>query len=422
MALACLRPDVGRAQEASELKSVEKDLAQSRAEREKAVTDAAKISRELNAARAAEVALAKDIQDQEYSLTLLENRIAELETEASKRTAALSLRDAQMRTSLMALERLALHPADALSLSPLAPDDAVRAAILLRAAVPAITTSAQGLQQELADLYQLRAQIVAQKEQVATGAAALLDKRRQLTSAIAAKTAQQTQISAHSQELDDRVGRLSRQAEDLRALFAKLAEEKAARDAEAHKAAEAAAAHARTKPSSAQDHVVLKPPPGVPPESGPERLFSQAKGTLPYPAVGKITAQYGETPPGAAAGGVMAKGLTIATRPGATVVSPFDGTVVFAGPFRGYGELLIIEHTEGYHTLLAGLGRIDGTLGQRVLAGEPVGSMSDDASPALYVELRRDGQPINPLPWLASRRGDQQTNSVPTRRESRSPG
>ena len=102
----------------------------------------------------------------------------------------------------------------------------------------------------------------------------------------------------------------------------------------------------------------------------------------------------------------MSKGLTIAARPGATVVSPFDGTVIaFAGPFRGYGELLIIEHTEGYHTLLAGLGRIDGTVGQRVLAGEPVGLMGDEKAAALYVELRRDGQPINPLPWLAPQRG-----------------
>ena len=58
----------------------------------------------------------------------------------------------------------------------------------------------------------------------------------------------------------------------------------------------------------------------------------------------------------------MTKGVTLATRAGATVVSPFDGVVAFAGPFRGYGELLIIEHTEGYHTLLAGLGRIDGEL------------------------------------------------------------
>ena len=104
-------------------------------------------------------------------------------------------------------------------------------------------------------------------------------------------------------------------------------------------------------------------------------------------------------------GGVRSKGITITSRPGAAVVAPYDGVVAFAGPFRGYGQLLIIEHSEGYHTLLAGLGRIDAAVGQHILAGEPVGVMENDGAPSLYVELRRDGQPINPLPWLADRAG-----------------
>ena len=85
------------------------------------------------------------------------------------------------------------------------------------------------------------------------------------------------------------------------------------------------------------------------------------------------------------------------------MIAPFDGVVAFSGPFRGYGQLLILEHSEGYHTLLAGMTRLDSDVGQRVLAGEPVGVMSPDGDPSLYVELRRNGQPINPLPWLAAR-------------------
>ncbi len=74
------------------------------------------------------------------------------------------------------------------------------------------------------------------------------------------------------------------------------------------------------------------------------------------------------------------------------------------GPFRGYGQLLIIEHGEGYHTLVAGLSRIDGEVGQWLLAGEPIGQMGDGEGgrPSLYVEFRRNGEPINPLPWLAA--------------------
>ncbi|MEQ9447676.1 MAG: peptidoglycan DD-metalloendopeptidase family protein, partial [Rhodospirillaceae bacterium] len=104
-------------------------------------------------------------------------------------------------------------------------------------------------------------------------------------------------------------------------------------------------------------------------------------------------------------GSPRARGITIKGRAGAPVIAPFDGIIAFAGPFRGYGRLLIIEHSEGYHTLLAGLARIDGAVGQMVLAGEPVGLMETAGAANLYVELRRDGQPINPLPWLAGRAG-----------------
>ena len=79
--------------------------------------------------------------------------------------------------------------------------------------------------------------------------------------------------------------------------------------------------------------------------------------------------------------------------------------MAFAGPFRGYGLLLIIEHSEGYHTLLAGMAQIDCAVGQKISAGEPVGVMGqDDSKPNLYVELRRNGQPVNPLPWLMAQK------------------
>jgi septal ring factor EnvC (AmiA/AmiB activator) len=102
--------------------------------------------------------------------------------------------------------------------------------------------------------------------------------------------------------------------------------------------------------------------------------------------------------------GRAARGIVIAARKGAQIVAPFDGKVVYAGEFRSYGQNLIIEHGGRYHTLLAGLDRIDAVVGQWLLAGEPVGTLSSpqDGNPELYFELRRAGQPINPLPWLAT--------------------
>jgi septal ring factor EnvC (AmiA/AmiB activator) len=129
--------------------------------------------------------------------------------------------------------------------------------------------------------------------------------------------------------------------------------------------------------------------------------ISPTVASLVMPARGDLTARYGEAAAGA---GPASKGITIATRSSAQVVAPFDGQVAYAGHFRGYGQILIIEHGGRYHTLLAGLERIDAVVGQWVLAGEPVGVMGGMAGlqAELYFELRRSGQPINRLPWLAT--------------------
>ncbi|TAK98643.1 MAG: peptidase M23 [Rhodospirillaceae bacterium] len=424
-----------------QLKAVEKDLRSTQAERDRLQQESDTVARELGRAQRAKIALAKDIQDQEYSILLLENRISSLEAEADSHTAALARRDKQMGQALLALERLALHPGDALTLTPLAPDDAVRAAILLRAAVPQIATSTATLQTELAGVYRRRSEIVAQREQVAAAAAMLVAKRAKLDALIEVKAARQSSVTAENAAAETRMADLARQAEDLRALFAKLAEDKARRQAEARQARQEArnaaksagpehdrvAGKAPIADQSGQTGTVPENEPAAPaantgeeqsapatasvadadagPDASPGRLFSKARGTLPFPAVGRLVTRYGQS----ANGGQLTKGITIATRPGATVVSPYDGVVAFAGPFRGYGELLIVEHSEGYHTLMAGMARIDSAVGTRVLAGEPVAVMADDGEPSLYVELRRDGQPINPLPWLADRGGSDKT-------------
>ena len=117
------------------------------------------------------------------------------------------------------------------------------------------------------------------------------------------------------------------------------------------------------------------------------------------PARGAVVKSYGQ-PIGR---GNTAKGITIAARAGAQVIAPFDGKIVFTGPFRGYGKIVIIEHRGGYHTLLAGLEKLYNSLGQWLLAGEPIGAMAAASrqKTMLYLELRQKGQPVNPLPWVA---------------------
>ena len=125
--------------------------------------------------------------------------------------------------------------------------------------------------------------------------------------------------------------------------------------------------------------------------------FAKAKGSLSRPVRGTVITEYGQM----LSKGVTSKGIVYKTRPEAQVIAPYDGTVIFSGPFKGYGNIIIVEHGDGYLSLLAGLGVIDCEPGQMLLAGEPVGTMPDSSNAKLYVEIRKDRHPINPAPWFA---------------------
>ena len=190
-----------------------------------------------------------------------------------------------------------------------------------------------------------------------------------------------------SAETADRIEKLTSDAKDLKDLLARIAAQRPKEPAP-----DAAGAGSKSTQEAA-----LQPPPGA---TGGARSFSAAHGSLLLPARGRIVKLFGQP----TASGLANRGVTIRTRAEARVVAPYDGQVAFAGPFRGYGQLLIIDQGEGYHILLAGLSRIDCVVGQWLQAGEPVGVMgpAENGDPQLYVELRHDGEPINPLPWMAS--------------------
>ena len=124
--------------------------------------------------------------------------------------------------------------------------------------------------------------------------------------------------------------------------------------------------------------------------------FARAYGRLPYPLHGTTVAHFGDT----MVGGAHTKGITILGRPSARVIAPFDGMVLFAGPFKNYGELVILDHGDDYLVLLAGMDHITTAVGQEVLAGEPIGQVKS-ARPELYLEIRKSGQAIDPEPWFS---------------------
>jgi septal ring factor EnvC (AmiA/AmiB activator) len=423
-----LAPAAAKDAPREQLKAVEKALEQGRERQGKLAQEAEALGEEVAALRAESVAAARAAQQDEAALSELEDELARLSAEEREKSAALQARAAQQVELLMALQRLALAPPEALLFAPGEPVDAARSAMLLGAAVPRIEEEAKALEQQVAAVAGLREQI--------EGTRGALVHRRQLLEAeqaglaglIQRKSALQTRLAHGADATAQRVELLSAQASDLRDLLERLEAERKRREAEEQRRADEERrreaellARARTAPprgrEPAGEHEAAERAPGehaavapVQPQRSVARReprprdnppsLAAAGANLTMPVSGRLVRRWNELDES----GMSSKGLAFQTRPGAQVVAPSDGRIEFAGPFRGYGQILIIEHGDGYHSLLAGLDRIDGAVGQSVIAGEPVGVMkSGEARSSLYFELRRNGQPINPMPWLATR-------------------
>lgn len=302
------------------------------------------------------------------------------------------------------LQRLGRSPPPAFLLRPGDLLAGLRSAMLLGAVTPVLRDEARRLVEDLGELARLRSAIAADRAVLQAEYSSLAAERDRLAALIQAR---QERLAAAEQDVRrerSRGERLGQEAQTLRDLIARMEEEAAQaarREAEAREAAEAGAREVRQKIAEAERE--------EPARLAPRRAFAELRGTLVHPASGRTLREFG-APDGA--GGAM-RGMAIATRPRAVVTTPAEGTVVFAGPFRSYGRVLIINAGGGYYLLLAGVDSIQVEVGQFVLAGEPVAQMGEVAAPAaalgvvetdspvLYVELRRDGTPIDPGPWWA---------------------
>ncbi|MGH6660902.1 MAG: murein hydrolase activator EnvC family protein [Rhodospirillales bacterium] len=377
------------------LKELEKAIDEGRQKSRQLKEKAIEIDNELARLRRDMVAAASIIQEQERRAAEVEKDLADLRAKEDAKFDRLKARRGQLAKVLVALERVARYPPEALMTQPIPPSDTVRSAILLRAAVPEIEARALRLRDDIDSLAAARRDVAAKKAQFGQVTLGLETERRRLAALFGQQTALKHRTLVQARAAARRMNELAAQATDLRELLDRVRKNR-------QQLAE------RTRAAVPKPGKDESPRPETVPtvEGLPAGLtgapITGQRGKLPPPVVGRILGRYGEV----SSTGLTQKGLMLETAPGAQVVAPYEGNVVYAGQFRGYGELLIIEHGEGYHSLLAGLSRIDSTIGQWVVAGEPVGVMgrTDTRKPVLYVELRRNGQPINPLPWLAAQR------------------
>ena len=342
------------------------------------------------------------IRAAETKLGDAEKRLAPLDQREGELKKSLAGREAILSQVLAALERLGLRPAPSLLLQSETTLEAVRSAILLGAVIPELRAETEKIVADLSELARVRREIATERDSLVENRAALAEDQRRISALIDERQRQQGEDEKALEGERARVQALAKQVETVQDLVNRMEREieAAMRAAEAAKREETAPSASVGTPDSARIT------PAVP--------FLQTKGKLPLPVIGKKLHEYGATN---GLGGIE-KGLSLATRPNAQVSAPCDGWVVYAGNFRNYGQLLIINAGGGYHILLAGMERITVDLGQFVLTGEPVAVMGSasrvaavsafgSSEPVLYVEFRKDGNSIDPSPWWATTTEDE---------------
>ncbi len=389
------------------------------------------------------------IQKSEAKLSTIEGRLGELEAQQRIVRGSLDQRHGQIAKLLGALQRMGRNPppvmvtrrADALQM--------VRSAMLLAAAFPEMRGQAMELAGRLQELVRVMDDIRNESTRLKAETERLTEARTKLAGLMEERKQSLDQRRSELAEVRKTAGELSKSVTDLNELIGKLDQAVTANTglgayekevAVATPAPAAATANADATPAIASARpagpIVVTPDASPGPVQGtetkvalnvpkpgeiielrpggggasaarikPAMAFHEARGRLPLPAHGRHVLNFGEK----TQYGANSKGIVLETRNGAQITSPCDGWIVYAGEFRSYGQLLIINAGGGYHILLAGLSRIDVEPGQFVLAAEPVGTMSgaassrdvksDASAPVLYVEFRKDGRPVDPNPW-----------------------
>lgn len=399
-------------------------------------SDVEKLASERERINARLVETGKLIQQSEAQLTQIEGRLGELEKQEENLRRQLQAKHGTISGLLAAMQRMGRNPppvmvtqrADALSM--------VRSAMLIASAFPELRNEAVALGGQLDELARVMGSIRAEGDKLRAETARLDDARTRLSALQESKRQSLAERERELAQMGALASQISRNVQDLSELIGNLDKEVASRtslgeyEQEAAKAPAQPARTAAVTPTAPVANDAGKPgarAPAPPPEEkgvvlapnekvamlSPGRIkpampFDEAKGMLPMPAQGRRMLGYGEK----TRSGSESKGIVLQTRQGGQVIAPADGWVVFAGEFRSYGQLLIINAGKGYHLLLAGLSQIDVQLGQFVLAGEPVGVMPNSGAatkapdgraqgnaPMLYIEFRKDQKPVDPEPW-----------------------
>jgi septal ring factor EnvC (AmiA/AmiB activator) len=408
MAALCAPPPDDATQRA--LRDAERARAADVAARKDAVARAVQATIEEHRLVTEQIATAARLRELEQTTDTIAGRIEDLATRRRSAETRLRARAAAMRPLLPVIERLSLYPAETLLAVPAPPETAMRALIVLRSLSHRLEQDAVILRRDQADIDTAARDLMAESPRLTAALGAQAAQAAALDRQLAAARALRDQAETDAEAAERRASAEAARADTLRAALAALearrrAEEARAREdairaerdkkqaeAESARRREAAFAHPAGAGTMAAAGAIGRP-------NG--RPNGNAGGRLIAPVAGTLIRGWGD-----ATEAGPATGLSYHDPPMARVVSPCGGRAVFADTFRSFGLLTIIDCGGGFHAVLAGFERLDIKAGRPVQAGEPLGTMPDwepgggGKRPSLYVELRRDGQPVNPTPWL----------------------
>src|SRR3954454_22479748 len=373
---------------------------------EKLKADIAAIGQDRSKLNAQLIDIAARVRGVESRIGDAEARLRPLDARELEIRNSLESRRSEIVEVLAALQRAGRRAPPALLVRPEDALQSLRTAMLLGSVVPEMRAQAERLVSELGELVGLRKTIATERDQLALDRDKLKDDQAQLASLVDERQRQQSAIEKDMEAEGARALTLSRQADSLQSLIARMEQDLKS----AAKAAQTASLQGTPAALNGKPNLKALKDPG---RLSPAIAFASAKGLFALPLNGVKIREFG----GSDGVGGLEKGISLATRAAAQVTTPCDGWGVYAGPFRSYGQLLILNAGGGYHVLIAGMERISVNIGQFVLTGEPVATMgttsqvasilaTNASQPVLYIEFRKDGTPIDPGPWWAANEGE----------------
>lgn len=417
--------------------------------REEIKAEIARLQHESEALKVQSIGKAQSVQAREAKLTEIEARLGELDAQENIIRGSLDEQRGSLSRLLASMQRMGRNPPPVIVTGR---DDMLatfRRNLLAKSAFPVLEGKASALSGQLGELVRVMAASRSEQNQLRAETTLLNQEREQLAAVVERNKKIELERQQEYEQQSKFAAELGRNVTTVTELIAKLDKSGAAKSAQAayerQLAAEQQARAGDSSGSSSGGGGLLEHGVGQSSEGGtapqPKRLasiakpadelrpsitlqpgermsmaapgriqpafpFEQAKGHLLLPAQGRQIQGFGDK-----AQSGRSDGIVIETRAGAQVVAPNDGWIMYAGEFRSYGQILIINAGGGYHILLAGLSQIDVQVGQFVLTGEPIGLMvaapksasvkTQETAPVLYVEIRKNQRPIDPGPWWA---------------------